>query len=162
MATLDRVQIDIVFRDVIEADLAHLDWTGGPAHQLYLATTLDATYAGDVDLVCGEAGGWRLVACGGVDFRTWPDAGRLWMLIVDDAWRHLGVGTGLVKALEARILQRGLGLARLHVEHDNPEAHRLYEDLGYAPIAETTDSWPNDDGSLAIAPVTLMEHALRS
>jgi len=154
------VRLDITFRDVVEADLAGLDWTGGPAHRLYLATTLDATYEGDVELVCGEVGGWKLVACGGVDFRTWPDAGRLWMLIVDDAWRHLGLGTALVGALEERVRARGLTLARLHVEHDNPQARALYEHLGYRPIAEQTDSWPNDGGGITTVPVTLLERTL--
>ena len=154
------MKIDVSFRDVVEADLPGLDWTGGPAHQLYLATTLDATYRGEADLICGEAGGWRLVACGGVDWRTWPDAGRLWMLIVDDAWRHLGVGTALVRALEDRVRARGLHRARLQVEHDNPEARSLYEHLGYVALEETTDSWPNDDGGTTTVAVTLMEHVL--
>ncbi|MCL1842103.1 MAG: GNAT family N-acetyltransferase [Propionibacteriaceae bacterium] len=154
------MQVEIDFRDVIEADLPGLDWTGGPAHQLYVATTLDATYAGDVELVVGEAGGWRLVAFGGVDFRTWTDAGRLWMLIVDDAWRNLGVGTALIGALEDRVRARGLTRARLHVEHDNPQARQLYEQLGYRAIGEQTDSWPNDAGGTTTVAVTLMEHAL--
>jgi len=154
------MELDVVFRDLIEADLPGLDWTGGPAHQLYVATTLDAAHAGDVALVVGEVGGWRLVAFGGVDFRTWPDAGRLWMLIVDDAWRHLGVGTALVAALEDRVRDAGLSLARLHVEHDNPQARQLYDDLGYVPIGERTDSWPNDAGGMTTVDVTLMQHRL--
>jgi ribosomal protein S18 acetylase RimI-like enzyme len=154
------VQLEITFRDAVEADLPGLDWTGGPAHQLFVATTLDATHGGEVELIVGEVGGWRLVAFGGVDFRPYPDAGYLWMLIVDDAWRNLGVGTALIAELEGRVRRRGLALARLRVEHDNPAARQLYEDIGYVPAGEETDSWPNDHGGVTTVPVTLLRHAL--
>jgi ribosomal protein S18 acetylase RimI-like enzyme len=153
------VEIDLSFRLAQPVDLPDLGWTGGPAHQLYVAAALDAQLRGEVEVLVGEVNGLRLVAFGAVDFRVYPDAGKLWMLIVDDSWRGLGVGRLLLEALEARVRSRGLPHARLQVEHDNPVARGVYESCGYTPIAEETDSWTNEDGPVTVN-VTLMQKVL--
>lgn len=153
------MEITVDFRDLQPGDLADLDWTGGPAHQQVLADSLTRSWSGEVEVLVGQVGGWRLVACGGLDLTRQPGVGWLWMLIVHEAWRNLGLGSALVAALEERCLLRGLPRARLGVEYDNPEARRLYESLGYRSIGPGTDSWPTEQGRRTVA-VELLEHTL--
>ena len=152
--------VDINFRDLQPIDLDDLGWTGGPAHQQVLRESLEVSWKGDVELLVGEVNQLRLVACGGIDSRRDPVAGELWMLIVDDAWRGLGIGTRLIAELEERARAKGLGWTRLAVEDDNPLARDLYERLGYRELTRKMTSWPSDDGSGVDVPVTIMMRSL--
>lgn len=152
--------VDIIFRDLQPIDLDDLGWTGGPAHQQVLRESMEISWSGDVEVLVGEVNGSRLIACGGIDYRRDPVAGELWMLIVDDAWQGLDVGTRLIAALEERAKARGMGWTRLAVEDDNPRARGLYERLGYRELTRRVQSWPSDDGSGVDVPVTIMMRSL--
>jgi GNAT superfamily N-acetyltransferase len=76
-----------------------------------------------------------LVAVGGLNcdpFAGRPDTGRIRRVYVRHAWRNKGIGRALVTALvdEAR---KHFRCVRLRAE--NTGAARLYESMGFAPIA---------------------------
>jgi GNAT superfamily N-acetyltransferase len=76
-----------------------------------------------------------LVAVGGLNcdpFAGRPDMGRIRRVYVRQAWRNQGIGRALVAALvdQARTHFR---CVRLRAE--NAEAGRLYERIGFVPIA---------------------------
>lgn len=139
--TIVELPVALTVRDLEATDLADLEWSGGPQHITALATALDRSYAGEVDLVVIFAPNRRSIAVGAVDYRKRPGCGELWMLSVLDAWQSTGVGTVLITALEDRIAGRGLHTATLGVEHDNPRAAALYRRLGYRDTGTELDGW---------------------
>jgi len=64
-----------------------------------------------------------------------PEAGSsLWCLAVDPQARYPGVGEALVRQLAEYFQTRGLNYMDLSVMHDNRNAKRLYEKLGFQKI----------------------------
>jgi len=148
------------FRDLEPADLSDLDWSGGPEHIRGVAEALEIAYAGEIALLVGYLPNGRLIAMGGVDFRTSKDAGTLWMLAVHERFQSLGAGAALIAALEYKIIDHDRPLARMLVEHDNPRARTLYERLGYTEAGTTLDSWPVAGGRTFVTACTIMERRL--
>jgi len=56
-------------------------------------------------------------------------------LVVDPAWRRLGIGKRLTHAVEQWALEAGAPWTELNVYEFNTEARRFYEALGYLPYA---------------------------
>ncbi len=88
------------------------------------------------EMLCGHLENERLVAAGGLNrdpFAGRAEVGRIRRVYVHPAWRGKGIGTALASALikEAR---RSFVCVRLRAE--NPGAARLYERLGFEPIAD--------------------------
>src|SRR4029453_14890953 len=119
------MDLRLSFRDLEAADLSDLSWSGGPDHIRAVAAALEASYAGEVVLLVGSLPNDRLIAMGGVAFRTSEEAGNIWMLAVHERLQSLGIGTQLITALEQRILDHGRPIARMLVEQDNPRARPL-------------------------------------
>lgn len=156
--TGDRIELTVQLRvlDVEAEDIPDLDWSGGAAHLRALGRAWQDAVAGEVALLMVVTEPGATIACGAVRFET----GVLWMLAVRDGWRSLGVGTALIRALESRLAAHGVRTAELWVEHDNPDARRLYERLGYRAAGERTDSWETDDGGVWTTPVTVLRRPL--
>jgi ribosomal protein S18 acetylase RimI-like enzyme len=154
------MELRLTFRDLEPADLADLDWSGGPEHIRTVAAALEATYEGKIALLVGCLPNDRLIAMGGVDFRLSEDAGHIWMLAVHERFQSLGAGAQLIAALEKKIIDQGRPLARMLVEHDNPRARLLYERLGYSEAGATLDSWPVAGGRTYVTACTIMERRL--
>ena len=154
------MDLRLSFRDLEAADLSDLDWSGGPEHIRAVAAALEASYAGEVALVVGSLPNDRLIAMGGVDFRTSETAGSIWMLAVHERFQSLGIGTQLITALEQKIIDHGRPMARMLVEHDNPRARTLYERLGYAEAGAALDSWPVGGAKTYVTACTIMERPL--
>lgn len=150
------MHVDLLFRDAQPVDLPELSWTGGPAHCNALAQTLADSCQGGVEFLVAEVNGLRLIAHGVVDFRPIAGVGLLRLLIVDAAWRGLGVGRALIEELEARAVARGLTETQLMVELDNPAAEAVYEHLGYRQAGTAVDSWPTDGGGIVRVPVRVL------
>ena len=75
---------------------------------------------------------------------------RLFALNVGPAFRRQGVGTALVKAVEAIAAERGLAEVNLEVTIDNEDSIRLYRNLGYRICGDAVmGHWRNmrDDGT---------------
>ena len=154
------MDLRLSFRDLEAADLSDLDWSGGPEHIRAVAAALEASYAGEVALLVGSLPNDRLIAMGGVDFRTSEAAGSIWMLAVHERFQSLGIGTQLITALERKIIDHGRPMARMLVEHDNPRARTLYERLGYAEAGAALDSWPVGGAKTYVTACTIMERPL--
>jgi ribosomal protein S18 acetylase RimI-like enzyme len=148
------------FRDLEATDLSDLNWSGGPDHIRAVAAALEASYAGDVVLLVGLLPNDRLIAVGGVDFRTSDEAGNIWMLAVHERFQSLGVGTELIRALQQKIIDHGRPMARMLVEHDNPRARALYHRLGYSEAGAALDSWPIAGAKTYVTACTIMERTL--
>ncbi len=73
--------------------------------------------------------GEALVGCGGVKHQD--GYGEIKRLFVLDSARGRGVARQLMARLEAELLARGVGLARLETGIHQPEALALYRRLGY-------------------------------
>jgi GNAT superfamily N-acetyltransferase len=87
------------------------------------------------EALCGHLDQGLLVAVGGLNcdpFAGRPDMGRIRRVYVRPAWRNRGIGRALVTALvdEART---HFTCVRLRAE--NAAAARLYERMGFVPIA---------------------------
>ena len=95
------------------------------------------------------------VSMGGHGFQR-PGSLRLFALDVGPDFRRGGVGTALVRAVEAIASGRGLDEVNLEVAIDNEDAIRLYERLGYRRHGEPVmDRWEKrlDDGSSLLVEV---------
>ncbi len=156
------VKLGLRVRDLEPTDLGDLDWSGGSEHVRAMADALQASYAGQMGVVVIALKNGRLVATGAVDFRPDPRAGELTMLAVHEHLQSLGLGTRLVRALEERVRARGLDVARLSVEHDNPRARALYLRLGYREVGSRVESWAVAGGRTYVTTTALLERDLRT
>ncbi len=132
----DRDFLLAVYAGVREAELAQVAWPEG-AKEAFVRQQFEAQdryyreyYANaafDVIEVEGELAG-RLY----VD--RWPAEIRIVDIALAPSFRGRGVGTALLRELMAEAEASGRSLT-IHVEHGNP-ARRLYERLGFVPVAE--------------------------
>ena len=150
--------IELELRDLQQADLDRLDWSGGPAHQRTLVDLLEATWRGAAEAVVAELPTGVLVAMGALDLSRSDEWGWLWLLAVRPEWQRLGIGTALVADLELRAAASGLSTVRLAAEHDNPGAAVLYRRLGYRQLGSIVESWPDDTGRRYVTVSALLEH----
>ena len=150
----------VEFRDLEPTDLSDLDWSGSDTHLTEVAGQLGRAYAGEVVLLVGTLPNGRLVAMGGLDLVKDPGAGVLWMLAVHETLQSLGIGTGLVAALEQRGREAGLAVARLSVEHDNPRAAALDGRLGYREVGSVVEAWPVTGGRTYVTACAILEREL--
>lgn len=154
------VAVDVVFRNLEPSDLSELEWSGGTEHLTAIAEVLPLMVAEEVEYLVGELPNGCLVAAGGADLRPVADAGVLWQLAVHPLLQRLGIGTALVAALEQRLRVRGCREARLTVEHDNPDAARLYRRLGYRECGSAVESWPVAGGRRYVTVTTVLSKTL--
>lgn len=123
---------------------------GSATHLAAVAAAVDRATRGEVAYLAAFGPAGLPLAAGGVDFAKCPGAGRLWMLEVHPAMRSCGIGTALIAACEARVVQRGLDRAEITVEDINPRAQALYQRLGYETYGDEDDSWDEElpDGTV--------------
>lgn len=154
------MQLTLTLRDLQPEDLGNLAWAGGPEHLTTLASYLPGSASGVVVLLVAALSNGELVGHGLVDLRGDAGTAMIEQLAVRDVCQRLGVGTWLVSALEDRLRERGVGAARLAVEHDNPGAAALYERLGYREIGSLLQTWPAAAGRRYVTVSSLLEKRL--
>ncbi len=154
------MNIEVTFRDLEPSDLRDLAWSGGSEHLTAIAEVLPLMVSEEAEYVVGALPNGRLVAAGGADLRPVAEAGLLWQLSVHAVLQGLGVGTGMVGDLEVRSRRRGRTEARLTVEHDNPDAARLYRRLGYREHGSAVESWPVAGGRRYVTVTTVLRKTL--
>ena len=154
------MKLRLTVRDLEPTDLGDLDWSGGAEHIRAVADALQATYTGEVAVVVAGLANDRLVGLGAVDFRGDAEAGRIWLLSVQETLRSLGIGSKLVRALERRTVEQGRTRARIAVEHDNPQARALYFRLGYQEVGSVVETWPVAGGRTYVTVSTVLERRL--
>lgn len=64
---------------------------------------------------------------------------HLHAIVVLPAWRRLGIGPLVLRQIAAEHLGR-VDVVELGVHDDNPAAHRLYEQLGFEPVARRSEA----------------------
>ena len=60
---------------------------------------------------------------------------------IKPAYRRLGLGKRMLLVVEDDLMQRGFQIATLNVAQDNPDARRLYEQMGYQVIGTDPGQW---------------------
>jgi len=86
-------------------------------------------------MLCGHLDQGLLVAVGGLNcdpFAGRPEVGRIRRVYVRPAWRNKGIGRALVISL---IEQARTHFRCVRLRAENEEAARLYERIGFTPIA---------------------------
>lgn len=99
-------------------------------HRQYQEGYRDASF--QIVLIGGQPAG-RLYLASGADEIRIVDIAML------PAFRNRGVGSGLIAQVQAEAMRTGRAV-RIHVERFNP-ALRLYERLGFRPIADRGVYW---------------------
>lgn len=139
-ATIDDLQM---------SDLAHLGWSGGPAHVQSVAEVLQRVPEEAEYLVVRTPSGQPVAKCG-IDLeRLEQGCAELFQLATWRPLEGLGLATALISAGQRRAAGRGVHTVRICVELDNTRARRLYEHLGYAWSHQEATGWDEiaPDGS---------------
>ena len=76
-----------------------------------------------------------------------PHRAEVQRVAVADATRRTGVGRGLMRAVEARAKERGVTLLWL-TTHDDTDACRFYEAIGYTKLGVMPNYSRRPDGTL--------------
>ncbi len=131
----------LVIDDLRAEDLPALGWSGTAAHLRSVAGYLARVPSEEIEylVVRGVAG--TPVAKAGIDYAEAPGVATIMQVATHGDLQGLGLGTALIAAAEDRIRRRGLTVARIGVEDDNPRARALYERLGYQEVGRRAVSW---------------------
>lgn len=108
--------------NLTEDDLPSLRWSGTPLHLVSVRRALARVPSGEVEYLAVRAPDGYPIAKVGIDYTANPGAGTLWQMATTHELRGLGIGTHLVSVAESRIRERGLLVAQVDVEDDNPRA----------------------------------------
>lgn len=148
---MSEIVVPLTIRDLTREDLDRGMMGWSDHKRASRATEVDRARQGEVDYltVCTPSG--LPVATGGVDFAHRSGQPEIWQLEVQASLQSCGIGTLLIEALEQRIRGRGLGVAQLGFDENQPRPRALYERLGYAVCGREADGWDqeNPDGSLS-------------
>ena len=135
-----------------EHDLESLTAALGPElSAAHIAQRFEESRAGFRTMLVAVRGGSAMatISIGGGRFQR-EGSLRLFALNVGRAFRRKGVGTALVKAVEAIAEESGMAEVNLEVTIDNQEAISLYRKLGYRVCGDPViGHWQNlrDDGT---------------
>jgi ribosomal protein S18 acetylase RimI-like enzyme len=140
----------LVIDDLRAEDLPVLGWSGTAAHLRSVASYLARVPTGEVEYLVVRGVDGTPVAKAGIDYAESPGAATIMQVATHSDLQGLGLGTALIAAAEERIRRRGIAVARIGVEDDNPRARALYERLGYYEVGRRAVSWEAEagDGSL--------------
>jgi ribosomal protein S18 acetylase RimI-like enzyme len=138
--------------ELVREDLPSLGWSGDAAHLASVGRALDRVELGEVEylVVCAPSG--VPIAKGLIDYALKAGTGTLSQLTTAHELQGLGIGARLIAVAEGRMRDRGIRVAELGVEDDNPRARALYERLGYREVGRESASWnvEDADGSLSL------------
>ena len=149
-ATEERGAGSLRVDDLTAGDLSRIAWSGSSRHVQAVTEVLDRVSLGETEYLTVRAPDGRPVTIGGINYTEAPGVGTIFQLSTHQQLQGFGLGTRLLAAAEERIHQRGVKVARLGVEDDNPRARALYERLGYQDSGRRPASWEaeREDGSL--------------
>lgn len=137
-------------RRMEERDLPALEWDGEFLHfrNLFRQAYEDMRAGSRLLLVMEHTPSGEIV---GQIFLQWNSSdprfadgrrrGYLYSLRVKPAYQRRGLGTALLNAAEAALLERGMDTASIGVEKNNLGARALYERQGYRIIADDPGVW---------------------
>jgi ribosomal protein S18 acetylase RimI-like enzyme len=138
---MPNVTVPVVVRDLAEADLDALEWSGTASHLVAVREELRRVESFEVEYLVAAASSDLPVGKAGIDYAKHTGAGTIYQAAVHPALQSCGIGTLLMGEAERRIRARGRAYAELGVEQNNPRARALYERLGYVAYADAPDEW---------------------
>jgi len=118
----DAARVAVLSRDLVESGLG---WSWRAPRVLRAIRSPD-------DVVLVARAGARLAGAGIMFFGT--DEARLNLLAVAPPWQRSGLGTRLVRWLEASALTAGISVVYLEVRAANAGAQAFYRSLGYCRV----------------------------
>ncbi|HSK38930.1 MAG TPA: GNAT family N-acetyltransferase, partial [Arenibaculum sp.] len=130
-------------RPCVESDLEALEWMGMfTSHREIIRAVFERHRRGEDVMLVADANGFPVGQLW-IDFlrKAHRSTALLWAVRVFPPLRNLGIGRHLMLAAEEVVLRRNLTRLELGVEHDNPDARRFYERLGYRPCARFRDAY---------------------
>jgi ribosomal protein S18 acetylase RimI-like enzyme len=139
----------VIIRHIKKNDLKALEWEGEFTHfrKLY-ADAFKRTQNGDIIMWVSELPGTGVIGqvfiqldCGRPELANGIDRAYLYSFRVRPAFRNLGLGTLMMKKVEADLVDRGFRILTLNVAKDNPKGERLYSRLGYRKVAHEPGIW---------------------
>ena len=129
------LSLPVTIRRARREDLPELEWFGlHTPHREIIATAYRAQERGLGALLVADVNGFPAgQLC--VDFQRKRSLrhGTLWALRVFQPFRKLGLGTRLILAGEAAVLEHGYTKVELGVDRDNAGVLGFYDRLGYEP-----------------------------
>lgn len=125
--------------DLNNQDLDTLDWVEPASHLVAVAAMIERARNNTVDYLAVRDSEGTAVAIGAVDYTY--DVPMLTQLVVHPNLRRNGLGTMLIAELEHAAQRRGHNETTLMVKLTNPDAERLYRELGYRETRQTTINW---------------------
>ena len=150
--TCDVTIMPIAIRIATEHDLEALTATLEPElSAAHITQRFEESRAGIRTMLVAVIEGLAIgtISIGGGRFQR-EDSLRLFALNVGTAFRRQGVGTALVRAVEAIAVKSDMDEVNLEVTIDNEDSIRLYRKLGYRICGDTVmGHWQNmrDDGT---------------
>ena len=135
------VTVALVVRDLTEADLEALQWSGTASHLVAVRQELGRVTSGEAEYLVAAAGSDLPIGKAAIDYARLVGAATVHQVAVHPALQSCGIGTLLFGEAERRIRARGLAYAELRVEQINPRARALYERLGYVAYGDAPDEW---------------------
>lgn len=146
---LDRV----IIREVERSDLPDLEWNGEFTHYrrlfasaferarlglsvLWIATLPDVGLIGQV---------FVQLTCDRPELADGRKRAYLYSFRVRPQFQSQGLGTRMLRHLEADLIRRGFRSLTLNVAKDNPRARRLYEREGFRVVAHEPGEWSYPD-----------------
>lgn len=161
----------VVIRRLAWRDLDALEWDGQYTHfRRVFRANYEDMQRGQRMMWVAEVDG-RLVGQVFVQMLSadpnYADGARrayLYAFRVRPGWQGQGLGTRLMDAAEADLIERGFRVAVIAAGRDNPRARTLYERLGYRVFADDPGEWSyvDDRGQTvhAAEPAWLMQKML--
>jgi ribosomal protein S18 acetylase RimI-like enzyme len=149
---------DVVIRHVQEYDLPGLEWEGEFAHfrRIYHDAYRRALRGLSVLWVAELDGSGLLgqvfiqLQCDRPELCNGVDRAYLYGFRIRPAFRSAGLGTLMMRTLEADLIERGYRFLTLNVARENLDAIRLYRRRGFAIVAPEPGCWQyiDDHGKL--------------
>jgi ribosomal protein S18 acetylase RimI-like enzyme len=135
----------LIVDDLTVDDLPDIIWSGGETHVESVAKELAKVASGEVEYLAVRAPNGKPIAKGCISYTEHEGAGTLTQLATVGGLQGLGVGSKMIAVAESRIRRRGLNIAMMGVEDNNPRARALYERLGYRSAGREKESWIETD-----------------
>jgi ribosomal-protein-alanine N-acetyltransferase len=135
----DAPRIASMSRDFIEIGLGW-KWTAGRVRKCLRDRDTNVVVVRE----SGEIAGFAIMQYG-------DDEAHLVLLAVDPSRRRRGIGTALVRWLEASALTAGIGVVYLEARYRNAEARSFYRRHGYAEVARVRRMYRGVEDGLRIA-----------
>ncbi|MBN1667261.1 MAG: GNAT family N-acetyltransferase [Anaerolineales bacterium] len=144
-----RMLDQLIIRLARRQDLPALEWEGEFTHYRNIFREAYQRYQkGETLLWIAELGQFGLVGQAFVQLQgTQPDLADgqerayIYSIRVRPIYQNQGIGTRLLRTIEADLVARQYRYATLNVAKDNQSARRLYERLGYHVVAHEAGRW---------------------